>query len=223
MTYLTQMKLNPARRASMTLLRSPQSMHAAVLASYPMEDPGRVLWRVDTADRQQVTLYIVGRAEPDLTHLVEMAGWPTAETWRTTDYAPFLSRLADGQRWRFRLTANPVRIGPAEGGKRGRVTPHVTPAQQEAWLRVKAPSWGFVPGGSEEGGAVVVRRSRDGFTKQDSDTVSGRRRVTISRVTFDGHLIITDAERLRGALALGMGRAKAYGCGLMTLAPERQG
>lgn len=36
---------------------------------------------------------------------------------------------------------------------------------------------------------------------------------------FDGALQIEDPERLRTALTAGMGRAKAYGCGLMTLRP----
>src|SRR5699024_2399910 len=134
-------------------LGSPQAMHAAVLAGYSAADPGRVLWRTDHGPQQQVTLYVVGALQPDLTHLVEQAGWPTTEAWRTTSYLPFLQRLDEHQHWRFRLVANPVYSeAPVDGAKRGRLRPHVTVAQQEAWVRGKALGWGFEPLPAEEGG-----------------------------------------------------------------------
>lgn len=220
MTYLTQMRINPARRGSKSLLQSPQAMHAAVLAGYSVDDPGRVLWRVDAGSRHQVTLYVVGALEPDLTHLVEQAGWPTTETWRTTSYAPFLARLAEDQYWGFRLTANPVQVdAPADGAKRGAVRPHVTAAQQEEWLRERARAWGFEPLSSEQGGVLVTGRGRDNFVKGEKG--GSHRRVTIARANFEGVLRVSDAEVMRQAMVMGMGRAKAYGCGLMTLAPVK--
>ncbi len=218
MSFLTQMRINPARRGAKHLLGSPQAMHAAVLAGYSAEDAGRVLWRLDHGDRNQVTLYVVGPLEPDLTHLVEQAGWPTTETWRTTGYGPFLSRLGPGQLWRYRLTANPVRVErPESGAKRGVVRPHVTVAQQEQWLREKAPAWGFEPLSPDHGGVVVQVKGRESFGKANGG--GPRSRVTIARTTFDGVLRVTQPEELRTAMLAGMGRAKAYGCGLMTLAP----
>lgn len=38
-------------------------------------------------------------------------------------------------------------------------------------------------------------------------------------VTFDGRLEVTDPAALRRTLTQGIGKAKAYGCGLITLAP----
>ena len=43
--------------------------------------------------------------------------------------------------------------------------------------------------------------------------------ITVSVATFEGVLIVTDPENLRSALTAGIGPAKAYGCGLLTLAP----
>ncbi|GAB79421.1 CRISPR system Cascade subunit CasE [Austwickia chelonae] len=222
--YLTKFSLNPSRRGTRHLLGSPQRMHAAVLACYPPEaQTGRVLWRVDRPQRHECFLYVVGAAEPDLTTLVEQAGWPMTQTWQTTTYAPFLSRLADGQRWRFRLSANPVHVLRQEGAPRGKVVPHVTAHQQEQWLREHGAGWGFSicdPEGAAEGGVVVTGRQADAFSR--GDPAGGRRgRVTISRVQFDGALTVTDVGLFREALVGGMGRAKAYGCGLMTLARPR--
>ena len=46
----------------------------------------------------------------------------------------------------------------------------------------------------------------------------GERRVTLGVATFEGVLEVTDPDALRRALTHGIGRGKAYGCGLMTLA-----
>ena len=43
-------------------------------------------------------------------------------------------------------------------------------------------------------------------------------RVTLGVATFEGVLEVTDPEALRRVLIYGIGRGKAYGCGLMTLA-----
>ena len=45
------------------------------------------------------------------------------------------------------------------------------------------------------------------------------RRVTLARATYQGRLAVTDPDLLRAAMVNGMGPAKAYGCGLLTLAP----
>ncbi|WP_116114828.1 type I-E CRISPR-associated protein Cas6/Cse3/CasE [Austwickia chelonae] len=223
--YLSRFALNTARRGTRQLLGSPQRMHAAVLSCYPPEaSTGRVLWRVDRPQRHELCLYVVGSAEPDMTALVEQAGWPTTQTWQTTTYAPFLSRLSEGQAWRFRLAANPVHVLRQEGERRGKVVPHVTVHQQERWLREHGQGWGFEvldPPGSDEGGVSVTGRHADAFTRRDPGDKDRRGRVTISRVQFDGVLTVTDADRFRESLVGGMGRAKAYGCGLMTLARLR--
>lgn len=48
-------------------------------------------------------------------------------------------------------------------------------------------------------------------------------RVTISTATFQGRHRVTDAEALRAALLTGIGPAKGYGQGLLTLAPLTTG
>ena len=48
-------------------------------------------------------------------------------------------------------------------------------------------------------------------------------RVTINRTVYEGVARVTDPDALRHALVAGIGRSKAYGCGLMTLARVRRG
>lgn len=219
--YLSRIRLNRRRREAWRLLSSPQRLHAAVLASFPepqggrRADEGRVLWRLD-ADHEPVVLYVVSPDRPDFAHLAEQAGWPTTERGESKAYGPLLDRLATGQEWAFRLTANPTRyVRPTEGGRARRVA-HVTAAQQQEWLLGKADAHGFaVPLGEHgEPDVVVTARETLAFTRNG---VSGR--VTISRAQFDGRLTVTDPDALRAALVGGIGAAKAYGCGLLTLAP----
>ena len=223
MTYFSRIRLNPTRRDTRRLVGSPQVMHAAVMGSHPLgssPDEGRVLWRLDRHANHDLELFVVSPSQPDFTGLVEQAGWPKVMAWDTTDYGLFLGRLASGQRWAFRLTANPVRAIAVEGG-RGRVSPHLTVAQQEDWLIERAPSWGFdIPGTEADTPSLSVReRHTTGFSRATPESGgSGRGRVAITRADFLGHLIVTDGELFRRGLTQGMGRAKAYGCGLMTLA-----
>lgn len=217
--FLTQMHLNPARRGTRHLLASPQRMHAAVMLAFPpgtevTSEEGRVLWRVDR-DRTNHTLYISSPQEPDLTHLVEQAGWPASPTtgWRTTSTDAFRERLTKGQDWVFRLTANPVHSRrPADGG-RGKIYGHVTAEQQEQWFQSRSETWGF-----EITSCAIRDRRRVTFARH-SDGSS--RPVTLSMVTFDGTLRVAEPDTLRAALVVGVGRAKGYGCGLITLAPAR--
>ncbi|WP_340561934.1 type I-E CRISPR-associated protein Cas6/Cse3/CasE [Streptomyces sp. GSL17-111] len=258
--YLTRFRVNSARPGARRLLGSPQRLHAAVMSSFPgllpSDGPGttgtsadgpRVLWRIDHRARAEVLLYVVSPARPDLTHLVEQAGWPALadpETpgWETRPYAPFLDRLTAGSRWSFRLTANPVHTIRRTDDEPKKLTAHRTPIHQMGWLLKRQKDAGFqivekpatdrlLPGGTtyksktEHHGdqyelTVGDLRAR-AFDKSGRSAPSGRKSqpVTLVTVTFEGRLEVTDPALLRRTLTQGIGRAKAYGCGLLTLAP----
>jgi CRISPR system Cascade subunit CasE len=215
--YLSRVELNPQRRSGRALLASPQSMHAAVLAAFPgrLADrtDQRVLWRLDSVPGA-VHLFVVSPEQPDFTHVIEQAGWPTLSSWQTREYGMFLDRLSTGQSWMYRLTANPTRSRRPEEGKRSQRYGHVTVMQQQEWLAQRAAAAGFQIGGLDgESGGIVVR------DRGASDFRRGQGRVTLTTATFEGQLVVTDADALRTTLTAGLGPAKAYGCGLLTLAP----
>lgn len=135
-------------------------------------------------------------------------------------------RLARGQQYGFRLVANPVHTVTDAVGKKKRLA-HVSARYQLGWLADRADSMGvrfpidmhqnsddFSPGEPPSIADCVRLSSRE--------TLKFKRRehqVTLTRVQFDGVLEITDVAQLRSALTNGIGRGKAYGCGLLTLAP----
>lgn len=251
--YLSRFRFNTARPGARRLLSSPQSLHAAVMSSFPhllptdSGSPGgpRVLWRLDRNAAAEVLLYVVSPDQPDMTHLVEQAGWPAAATadapgWQSRPYAPFLDRLTEGSMWAFRLTANPVHQIRRKDGEPTKRTAHLTPIHQMDWLLdarrqerggflicEKSADKRLLPDGTThkhrphhgDRYELMVRDQRNlSFPKKGTGTVS-RQQVTLVTVTYDGRLTVTDPDRLRTTLTQGLGKAKAYGCGLMTLVP----
>ncbi|MEU7485065.1 type I-E CRISPR-associated protein Cas6/Cse3/CasE [Streptomyces sp. NPDC042319] len=254
--FLTRFRMNTARPGARKLLSSPQAMHAAVMSSFPgllpsgaaTPDAPRVLWRLDRNARAEVLLYLVSPDQPDLTHLVEQAGWPAAAAadpatpgWQTRPYAPLLNRMAAGDQWAFRLTANPVHHIRRKEGEPKKRTAHLTPVHQKAWLLQRQERCGFrvlekpgdkrlLPAGTTRQGQphhgdrheLTVHDKRDrSFAKSRSTATgkAGKGPVSLVTVTFDGRLEITDPEAMRRSLTQGIGKGKAYGCGLLTLAP----
>lgn len=213
--YLSRVEVNPRRRSTLSMMESQQRMHAAVISSFPsfgQVEADRVLWRVDHLGPSTYFLVQSSR-KPDFSHIIDQYGWPDSEQgWDTLEYDGFLSRIEEGQVWRFRLTANPVHSVNV-GEKRGKVMPHVTVPQQKKWLLDRASSCGFKVVDTPQGEPAfdVTERHIRRFERNSAT-------VTVSMVTFEGALTVTDADLLRKAMISGIGRAKAYGCGLMTLA-----
>lgn len=188
-------------------------MHAAVMSSFPtgaeQGSDGRVLWRVDTDDARTL-LYVASPTEPCFRHLQDQAGWSTSVTWASRAYAPLLDRLREGQAYAFRLTANPTRVVTHADGRKRRVG-YLRESDQLAWLLGKAAEMGVTFGrGNSPGIALRQARSRD-FNRKGGT-------VTVMQATFEGPLVVQDPAALRRSLVQGVGRAKAYGCGLLTLA-----
>lgn len=238
--YLTRFRVNTGRSEARRLLGSPHRTHGAVNASFPTpparDGSGpRVLWRVDRNTPSETLLYIVSPTRPDLTHLVEQAGWPASDEpgWTTFMYADFLTALHPGDTWGFRLTANPVHNIRHEHLKEGDPTKraaHKTPRHQMTWLLKRQEQAGFeivqkpverrlLPRGDKY---ELIVRDQVPLRFHRTPARTGRDDVQITRVTFDGRLRVTDADLFRRTLTHGLGKAKAYGCGLMTLAAVRE-
>ena len=242
--YLSRIYLNPARRRARKLLTDPQTMHAAVLAglpTQPVED--RVLWRLDAPSPLRPALFVLTRTPPSWEHLVEQAGWPSADDPAdpqvvVRDYQPLLDRLSVGDEYAFRLTANPVQsskrpqvLTPAQKAHSDGVAlsrsvrlGHRTVSTQLGWLTSRARRWGFeipVASSSDAVGEPVpdlalTARARTSFSRRNTPG-----RVVMQVVTYEGRLRVAEPQLLRQAMVNGLGPAKAYGCGLMTLAALR--
>jgi CRISPR system Cascade subunit CasE len=246
LTYLSRIRLNPLRTQGRAFLRNPRALHAAVMGGLP-ESPvaDRVLWRLD-ARGHRIDLLVLTPRRPDWTHIVEQAGWPHADGEHVLirDYTPALGHLATGREFAFRLTANPAQstMNPDkrtdsqhrrhgdERPARGFRVAHRTAAHQLDWLLRRTGKWGFtIPVSRTDTAAPGMPSAPESPTPHEVrivDTVrhnipkkGSPRPVTMQAITFEGRMAVTDPDRLRAAMLAGIGPNKAYGCGLLTLAP----
>lgn len=234
MPYLSRIWMNPLRRRTQTFLRNPHTLHAAVLGGLsrqPIDE--RILWRLGSDHAHRAELLVLTESTPSWEHLVEQAGWSAADEPQqlVRDYQPLLDRVTRGREFRFRLRANPVvstrqptkpsnaqQKQLAQERPRGVRVPHRTAEQQLAWLTERVERWGFELVETPDLGPAVrlVERERLIFSKR-SDVASHR--VVLSTATFDGILRVGEPGLARDRLLSGVGSGRAYGCGLITLAP----
>ncbi len=205
--YMSRVKLDISKRSTQKALHSPQMFHGALESSYEGERT-RNLWRLDQRG-DGYDMLIVSRDRLDLSPLAEQFGKCGEDAWKVLDYQPFLDRLQEGSRWQFRLCANPI-IAVKTDGSRGVVHAHVSERHQLEWLMKRADKHGFRL--KEDEVKVIFDRWLI-FQKHGA-----RDSVRIRQVTYSGILEVCDAELFRQVLCNGMGKGKAYGCGLLTIA-----
>jgi len=228
--HLSRLLLDPRHREVRRAIDDLQAMHRAVMAAFADVDGGDararhgVLWRLEPEPRGGPPVLLVqSAAAPDWARLPD--GFLAARAAvRPIDSA--LETLAPGLRLRFRLVANPTRKidtkSAGDGTRRnGRRVPLRDEAAQLAWLVRKGREAGFSLGDDIAGAArsVVVQPLGDATGRRNRGPGGRTDRLTVRGVAFEGVLTVTDPERLRIAVARGIGPAKAYGCGLLSLAP----
>lgn len=234
MPYLSRIWLNPLRTGAQRMLRNPQVTHAAVLGGLsrqPVDE--RVLWRLEHDSPHRAGLLILTQSTPSWEHIVEQAGWLAADEPQALvrSYEPLLDRVERGREFRFRLHANPVTstrtpAKPSDAQRhrletsmrpRGARVPHRTAGHQLGWFLDHVDKWGFGIPDTDDGqpDVHVVARNRIAFHKSGNTSS----RVVLQTATFEGRLRIEDPNLARAQLLSGVGPGRAYGCGLITLAP----
>jgi CRISPR system Cascade subunit CasE len=216
------------------MLRNPQTLHAAVLGGLghqPVEE--RVLWRLEAETSHRMTVLVLTTSTPSWEHLIEQAGWTSSDEPQALvrSYQPLLDRVERGREFAFRLRANPVSSSRkpdkptaaqekhlAQTRPRGVRVPHRTAAHQLNWLSEHVNRWGFELAVTHAGDPDVLVAARDRLVFTKTDGVN-KQRVVLSTATFAGRIRVCDPAVARGSLLSGVGPARAYGCGLITLAP----
>ncbi len=112
----------------------------------------------------------------------------------------------------FRLRANPTRRDKETRKRQGVLTEE----KQREWLQRKGRAGGFEPVS-----VTVIDESfhRDFRTSEDGD----RERMSHLVVRYDGVLKVTDPAAFRETIVTGVGSAKGFGFGLLSVAPLRDG
>ncbi len=201
--YLSRIALDRKNHNVIKALSSPHVMHAMLASCLPSSSE-RSLWRIDPLGGGLVLL-LQSQTPPTRISFAP-------DDWETRPYGVLLDKIQAGQVWRFRLCANPVHSVKTSKESRGKVFAHVTVDQQKEWLLKKAQSHGFSICRTGDNHLFdVVERDIKKFKRQEA-------RVTLATAVFEGVLQIDDASLFCDKLKNGIGRGRAYGCGLLTLA-----
>ncbi|MFJ2191878.1 type I-E CRISPR-associated protein Cas6/Cse3/CasE [Kitasatospora sp. NPDC087861] len=213
--WLTRIIPDPRSRDARRDNAGAVDLHHRMMSLFPDhvadDEPRRrlgVLFRSESTPAGDQILLQSAR-QPDLDRLP--TGYGQAATKPLT---PLLDALRPGLHIRYRIAANPIR-------KPGRTTRElyqlkaVVPLQGSAaddWWTRQAESSGL---------------NLDTLHSSPLDAAQGHRHsdqrpVKHDRVLFEGTAVITDADRLRTRLTDGIGKGKAYGCGLLSIAPHRR-
>jgi len=129
----------------------------------------------------------------------------------------YILNVQNGQRLRFRLRANPIKtIKDSSKGtveKKGKTfsktvrVPLLHEEQQQAWLERKLQAFAQLE-------TLIMQPEPVLYFRKAKEGRSGK----IQTVMFDGVLTVTDAEAFNNQITKGIGPAKAFGCGLLSLA-----
>ena len=201
--YLSRLDLSLGSRQVQSELSNPYEMHRTLSKAFGDEPDAwkdaRVLFRVDETDGKLLAL-VQSTIRPDWTCLTVADGYLAVPP----EVKPFDPSVRAGQRLAFRLLANPT---VKRDGKRLGLYKE---QEQTDWLKRKA----------RENGFSVLSAVATGMGKVKSRTAEGRE-TTLLAVRFDGALEVTDAALFVKALECGVGSAKGFGFGLLSIAPPR--
>ncbi len=193
MLYLTKLLLSPAL-CRQENLRDAYAVHKLVYSCFPQDGNEQNFLYADKGSWQgKRQILMLSCRMPVLPESAEAA------TTELTD------RFFSFPAYRFEIILNPVRKEKATG-KRRPVTGQLNLLQ---WFLAKGKQWGFEanPETLEVQVLPTVKFSKSG---QD---------CTFHAVKFRGSLRVTDPGLFRETVAAGIGHGKAFGFGLLQLAP----
>lgn len=210
--YLSRLVLNLRHRQVRTDLARPYDMHRTLLRAFPDDlpkDVDRLLYRIEQGTRRPEPLVLAqSHLTPDWSNLPEgyLAAIPDAPNPAVKDIE---LNLQAGATLAFRLLANPTK-------RLSRSLPHGREKSQRVGLfRTEEQLDWLVRKGAHHGFQILTAVA----TRPERQT---DRNLTLQTVQFDGLLTVTDPTQLVAAVAQGIGSAKAFGCGLLSLARPRQ-
>lgn len=221
--FLNRIHLDPRCREARRDLSDPYQLHSTLCRAFSTPDKkcpeGEFFWRlepeIDPAGCPRIL--VQSKSMPDWTG-VGVQGWlANADSAIDLKVRLKLDSLKVGQRFRFRLRANPC---VTRDGKRLGL---LRTDEQEAWLERKGKQHGFsVPTLAAFDLSESVPNRIDIRISQEQ-MLRGKRRddveIRVFSVLYDGILMVSDPDKFCSALQSGIGHGKAMGLGLMSVAP----
>jgi CRISPR system Cascade subunit CasE len=221
--FLHRIHLDPRCREARRDLSDPYQLHSTLCRAFCEPDrkcpENGFLWRLepetDSAGRPRIL--VQSQTIPDWTR-IGVQGW-LAENDPAVDLKGRLKldTLMAGQRFRFRMRANPC---VKRDGKRLGL---LRLEEQEKWIVRKGEQHGFLlpkltsfDFSDSSQGRIDVRVSHE-------QMLSGKQHagndIRVFSVLYDGALSVTEPTKFKDALQTGIGHGKVMGLGLLSVVP----
>ena len=188
-------------------ITDPYSLHRVVYSLYPdirsdmdkkQSVSSGILWADQGGDRLGRTILMLANRQP---------AEKVDDKYGEVRSKPIPESFLDHSHYQFKVIVNPTRRDNTSRkliAVRGREA-------IASWFAERAEtSWGFLVDAAQlQVGAVEVLNFGD---KQG-------RTITIGQAHVEGSLLISDSQQFRHSFSKGIGRGRAYGCGLLQIVP----
>lgn len=195
--YMTKIQISQKNRQMLKSLSNVNQIHQWLAEAF--QESQRMLWRIEST-AEPITIITVSNGKP-----LESVLCKYAETIKTINYDNFLNSLKASKMYQFRLVANPTIKKSRGTGHQGQVVP-LKQDQYLPWLESRQNTGFKVITALVTGDQTLRVKHRKNF-------------MTIRQVKFSGALQVTNINEIKHILTHGIGREKAFGMGLLTLAP----
>jgi CRISPR system Cascade subunit CasE len=221
--FLHRIHLDPRCREARRDLADPYQLHSTLCRAFSKPDTkcpeSEFLWRLEpeTDTSGCPRILVQSRTIPEWTG-IGVKGWlAMADPAVDLKDRLKLASLKAGQRFRFRLRANPC---VTRNGKRLGL---LRLEEQEAWIARKGEQHGFsLPLLASFDLSETTQKRIDVRISQEQmlrgNQHSGNP-VRIYSVLYDGMLAVTDRDKFKAALQSGIGHGKVMGLGLVSVVP----
>lgn len=221
--FLHRIFLDPRCREARRDLSDPYQLHATLCRAFSQPEKkcteGELLWRLEpeAGPDECPRILVQSRTIPNWDG-IGVKGWlAKADVPVDLKSRLKLEALKAGQRYRFRLRANPC---VTRNGKRLGLLQLV---EQERWIQRKGQSHGFVFPQLSAFDCSEEPEPRIDVTVSQERMLRGMQHhgnsIRIFSVLYDGVMTVTDADAFVKVLHTGIGHGKALGLGLLSVAP----
>lgn len=230
--FLTRFVLDPMHPQVQRDLSDCHTFHQRIMQAFPTargESPRAefgLLYRIELSSgrRPEAILLLQSEHRGDWDTLPPgyLAGDLSNINPAVKEVGQMYDGINPGDRFRFRLRANPTRrvFKPRKGDHDAMIGKRVqlfTDEERTIWMERKGTQGGF----AVDVDSLAIHHG-DAFGPRQYGTRgngSNRSSLTFEATVFEGVLTVTDAATFQTTLRTGIGSGKAYGFGLLSIAP----